>query len=170
MFNDEGKRAELEGAGGEAPKKKRGRPPKSDSAVKVDKATKRARAAVSDAMADPDDLDAKKAAVRIVKRWDAWQKTTGELHDTNVQIRNRTKAAEAAFKAAMEEGIQVNDREAASIKLDTLVTRWQDWQEAISQGTEERKESREKRTKAQKALERSIEEGRQLTLPGASED
>lgn len=143
------------GAAKKAPKKAAAKPKKAEEAVA------KARSKV-----DSDDLDAAKAAKRIVARWDAWQKATGELHDVNVEIRNRNKAAEESFKAEIEKGIEAGNERQAAAKLHDVVSAWQDWQEAVAQGTEERKEAKEKRSKAGKAFERAVEESRQLSLFG----
>ena len=113
---------------------------------------------------DSDDLDSAKAAKRIVARWDAYQKATGALHDVNVTIRDRNKSAEEKFKVEIEAGIEAGNQAQAAQKLHSVVDAWQGWQEAIAEGVEERKEAKEKRTKAEKAFERAVEESRQLTM------
>lgn len=152
----DGKAPKKKGAAKKAPKKAEAKPKKA-----APEAVAKARTKV-----DSDDLDAAKAAKRIVSRWDAWQKATGELHDVNVEIRNRSKAAEECFKAEIEKGIEAGSTAQAASKLHSVVGAWQDWQEAIAQGTEERKEAKEKRSKAGKAFERAVEESRQLSLFG----
>lgn len=141
------------------PEKAKAKPEKAAKPKKGEEAAARAREAV-----DSDDLDSAKAAKRIVSRWDAYQKATGALHDVNVTIRERNKAAEESFKTEIEKGIEAGNQAQAAQKLHDVVDAWQGWQEAIAEGVEERKEAKEKRTKAEKAFERAVEESRQMTL------
>lgn len=145
--------------GGKKPKPEKAPKPKPEKAKKGEEAAKAAREAV-----DSDDLDAAKAAKRIVARWDAYQKATGALHDVNVTIRERTKAAEESFKVEIEKGIEAGNQAQAAQKLHDVVDAYQGWQDAIAEGVEERKEAKEKRAKAEKAFERAVEESRQMTL------
>lgn len=115
-------------------------------------------------------IDSDKAAQRIVKRYTAWQQATGDLHDASKRAAERIKSEKGSFVAAIEMGVPNDDIEAKAKKLGDVTQHWAGWQDAISTGANERKVAKEKRSKAAKALDRAVEETRQLSLPGTDED
>lgn len=127
-----------------------------------------ARKAIEDAVKNGT-LDSDDAAKRIVKRYTAWQEATGQLHDVSKAAAERVKSAKGSFETVIQTTVPTDDLEAKAKKLGDVTENWASWQDAIATGADERKKAKEKRTKAAKALDRAVEETRQLSLPGTDE-
>lgn len=118
-----------------------------------------------------DDPGIQASARRIIAAWDLWQQMNGKVHDVSKTTREAIGGAEASFRETIERGQSIEGsadekEEDARTKLADVTMKWQSWQEEIAGAAEDRKAAKKERREAQKALERAIEEGRQLVLPG----
>lgn len=158
------KRAAAKAAKGEKPSKKgkAAKPPKEPKGAK-----KMARV-ITEAV-EAGTLDAADAAKRITKRYDAYQAANGRLQKVSVECRERLVAKEAEFQAVIETAIEPHDGKAAISKLAKVTVGWQELGEVKAQNSEERSIAKEGRAKALKLFEKSIEEYKQLSLPGVAD-
>jgi hypothetical protein len=74
--------------------------------------------------------------------------------------------AEANLRDAVELGRDVRDTDAAEVKLDGIEMSWQAKEEILAKGVEDRKEARDRKKRAEVALEQLMVNLRQLELPG----
>lgn len=177
-----------------APKKKRGRPPRSDAqkAGEAKAAQKKAKrkATAKKAKAKPSheraaarvakrstelkeraargDLDAVGALKTIQKRFAAWNKALAAKAATGKSCGEQLKAADAAFANAVEAPLEVGkvEGQAAIVKLQNVEQRWQELSETKAGNIEEKKEARDAVKTALAALNKAIEDSTQLALPG----
>jgi protein involved in temperature-dependent protein secretion len=112
----------------------------------------------------PEGLSAEKASKRIVRAYGKWEAATAQLHEIAKATGEKLKAAEASFREQIEAGVSVRSEAEAKKKLNAVTGSWQELQETIAANIEERKHAKEERKKAAKALERAVEEARQLPL------
>jgi hypothetical protein len=115
----------------------------------------------------PEDMRA--AAKSVVKRFESWQRALGSRAEIGKSAGTKIKAAEASFREAVELGLPVTgpaDEQNVAIasKLRSVEVKWQDWRESIAESAEVRKGAGKDVKTAWKALERAIEETRQLPL------
>lgn len=156
----------------EKTKRKRGRPPKAKTEkaakpkkAKAPKKVKEEVAKAKRAASRASDPDAARAAKSVVKRFEDWQRSTGNLHDVTVKMREKVGGAEASFRDAVTESLPIeHNAEAIERKLRRVEVGWQSWQDAQLEATVERNAAKDQRRKAWKSLERAIEETRQLPL------
>lgn len=157
------KRAEKKAAAGAKPKKV-----KAEKPAKVPKGAKRMERVIAEAH-EAGTIDAADSAKRILKRYDALQSANGRLLAISKECRERFMAKEAEFEAVITQAIEPHDGAAAIKKLAKVTVTYQDLGEVKAQNTEERRAAKESRNKAQKLFDKSVEEARQLALPGVSD-
>lgn len=116
-------------------------------------------------LAKSGDKDALKAVTEIVTSYNAWQDATETLKKVSKDAKSRTDQEFAAVKNAIEDSLP-NGAGAQTVmgKLTTIEHSWQDYQEAVAQGIEERKGAKEAKKAAEKRFERAVKDSSQLAL------
>lgn len=128
----------------------------SDAAEATEKLSKRAASGDKGALA---------AVTEIVTSYNQVQ----DAKERKVKVAKTAKSREeqefAAVKNAIEDSLPT-DAGAQTVlgKLQTIEQSWQDYQEALAQGVEERKESKEALKAAEKRFERAVKDSAQLAL------
>lgn len=111
-----------------------------------------------------DSPDAQRVARLIVAKYDAFLEAENDLPRQRTKARDMKKAAEAAFKETIEQGIETGDDAAALQKLHAVEQSWQNKLEREAEAVEIRKHALEKRNKARDAFSGVMENIRQLEL------
>ena len=111
-----------------------------------------------------DSPDAQKVAALVVSKYDVFVEAEGKLPLVRQKARDLIMASEAAFKEAIEEGLEAGDESAAVQKLHHVEQAWQHKLERKSEAIELRKEALEERNRARDAFAGLMENVRQLDL------
>lgn len=111
-----------------------------------------------------DSPDAQKVAALVVAKYDVFVEAEGKLPHVRQKARDLIMASEAAFKEAIEEGLETGDEAAAVQKLHHVEQAWQHKLERKAEAVELRKEALEERNRARDAFAGLMENVRQLDL------
>ncbi len=111
------------------------------------------------------DKDAMKAVTEIVTSFNALADAKDHLKKVNKDAKARSEQEFAAVKNAIEDSLP-NGAGAQTVqsKLITIETAWQEYQDALALGIEEKKEAKETKKAAEKRFERAVKDSAQLAL------
>lgn len=112
--------------------------------------------------------DAEKVVLEVVSRIDESFAAKQNYKDVCKEAAKAKERAEVNVKEAVEAGREANDSDAASVQLDSIQSAWQAKEEILAHGVEERKEARERKKRAEAALEQLMSNLKQMELPGVS--
>lgn len=107
------------------------------------------------------------AMTKIVATFEKWKRALGVQRDERAACAALVGAAEAKLGNAVEEAQPVDAGEDwPLIKLRAVESAWQDLTEAKAEATERNSVAMDRVRKLGSALERAVQDGAQLTIPG----
>lgn len=151
-----------------SPVEKPAKPPKGKKG-NVEKAVREARKTARAAGEAGSDLTPVQAAKNLIKRYDQWNAASAKAAQVAKDSADSVKSAEERCREAIEAGRNVagstEERQQDAIeKVVAIETAWSGWQDAIAQSSKDRDTAKKAKKTAWKAVERAIDETRQLSM------
>ena len=126
-------------------------------------------AAARDALENSKAPDAKEGLQRLHNAVTVWQEKMEEKKDATKQSTEGKNKAYAELKEACENSISPNEKKAEIVaKLRGIESAWQEYEEAVAKGKEDKNIAAGEVKAAYGSIERAVRESHHLTLPGVA--
>lgn len=117
------------------------------------------------ARAEAGDQDAVRALNEILDAFASVEEAKDELRRASKEAKEREEQEFAAVKNAIEDSLPTGSgAQVVASKLSTIESAWQDYQEAIAHGVEEKKYFRDAKKEAELRFRKALTESKQLSL------